>query len=79
MRLRNTVYNKKIKTISRSARRNKNSVENNNEMASRKMKLLRDRAEKRKQKSISGLKKMKLLDLSQKESEAKHFIPKSRL
>lgn len=66
MRLRNTVYNKKIKTISRSARRNRNSVENNTEMASRKMKLLRERAEKRKQNSINGLKKMRLLDLSQK-------------
>jgi BioD-like phosphotransacetylase family protein len=48
-------------------------------LAKRKLQLLRERAERRKQNSIEKVQRLRLLNLSTKEMEVKHFLPKSRL
>lgn len=78
MKLRNSVFNKKIKGIIESARKNKNIVKKGVDQIKRlrMSSKMRERAQKLK---MRREKRLKITNLSTKEKERNHFVSNSRL
>ena len=78
MKLRNSIYNKKVKSIDKSVKENRKLITKNSMMA-RGLQKMKARAEIMKRRRENKKNKLKIINISNPEQEKKYFIPNSRL
>lgn len=78
MKLRNSIYNKKVKTIDRTVRKNKKILEKGEHRIS-KMRLIQKLKCRADAMKIRRTRQIRVTNLSSKEAERNHFVKSSRL